>query len=106
MATGFGAIVSDSAEAKIFTFRVNEADAAASSTVLSFGAVGMVNMNRAAVEKIVCEVTAAAAAPTAGLTISVHTPTQFGITITKTSAIAAAIDHTFRIYLHSRPFYG
>jgi hypothetical protein len=106
MATGFGAIVSDSAEAKIFTFRVNEADAAGSETVLTFGANGMVNMNRAAVEKIVCEVTGTAIVMTAGVTISVHTPTQFGVTITKTSAIAGAVDHTFRIYLHSRPFYG
>ena len=96
----------DSAEAKVFTFRVNEADAAALETVLTFGTCGMVNMNAAAVEKIVCEVTASAVVMTAGLTISVHTPTRFGITITKTCAAAGAVDHTFRIHLHSRPFYG
>jgi hypothetical protein len=106
MATGFGAIVTDGPEAKIFTFRVNEADAAGTETVVTFGANGMVNMNRAATEKIVCEVTGTAIVTTAGQTISVHTPTAFGVTITKTSAAAAAVDHTYRIHLHSRPFYG
>jgi len=106
MASGFGAIVLDSPEAKIFTYVVNEADAVATETVVSFGANGMQNMNRAATEKIVCEVTTAAATSTAEVTIAVHTPTAFGVTIGKTCVAGAAIDHTFRIHLHSRPFYG
>jgi hypothetical protein len=108
MATGFGAIVLDSPEAKIFTFRVNEADAAATETVVVFGANGMTNMNRAATEKIVCEVTTAAATSTEAVTIAVHTPTAFGVTIAKTCASVGVgvIDHVFRIHLHSRPFYG
>jgi hypothetical protein len=107
MATGFGAALLDTPEAKVFTFRVDENDPAGTETVLTFGAVGMVNMKAAANEKIVCEVTPAATLMTTGVTIAVHTPTIFGVTITKTSVdTGAALDHTFRIFLHSRPFYG
>jgi hypothetical protein len=97
----------DSSEAKILYFTLPEADVINTATVITFGACGLMNLNRNPEEFFVTEITPANAAPTIATWFTITAATTFGFTATKTSVtVANAIIHTYAIYFHTRPFYG
>jgi len=97
----------DSSEAKILYFTLPEVDAINTPTVITFGACGLMNLNRAPEEFFVTEITPTADAPTIATSFTITAATTFGFTATKTSVtVANAVVHTYAIYFHTRPFYG
>jgi hypothetical protein len=103
----FTAAELDSSEAKILYFTLPEVDAVNTPTAIAFGALGLMNMNRAPEEFFVTEITPTGDAPTVACAFTITLATAFGFTATKTSAtVANAVVHTYAVYLHTRPFYG
>lgn len=100
-----GALV-DTPHYKEFYMTTVESDAInAATAAFTFAAGGMSNFSDTPKVWWAVEVTAAGTAPTGPCNLSIHTPTPLGFTANNTSQQAAAIVHTWLVYMTDRNFY-
>lgn len=106
MAIAFAGIVMDTPHYKEFFLTTSEADAInTAEAAMTFGAGGMSNFAGTPQVYWAVEVTASADAPTAPCNLSLHTVTNLGFTANNTSEAAAAIAHTWRVYMTDKRLY-
>ena len=91
-------------EAKILRVRVPQGDAAGANTNLVFANASLPNLNAVPQEYFVVDVTPGGA-NLVTTTLSIVSVATNSITVCKTSAVGAALDHDFDVYLHTRRFY-
>ena len=105
MATSLSSVILDTPEAKIFELTVPQNDAIRTETVHTFAGLTMTNFNAVPREYFMVDVTPATANPTVTTTISISAISTLGFTTVATSVGGAAVNRTYRVYMHSRRFY-
>jgi len=91
-------------EAKILRVQVPQADAPGADTILTFATTSLPVLDCAPQEYFVVDVTPANA-NLATTTLAITAVSATTITVCKTSAAGAALNHMFDVYLHTRRFY-